>query len=199
MAELMEPELTIFAGATGAGKSTWIMNFIKTYKRNVIVAKHTVNINDKAFLELPEKTMSNWRQGVAPGGMVKCKIAIASKKEWLAFLKWCKTNFRHGLVVADDAIMFERDRPSDPFLEFLVMKRHYAMNIFLPYHGLSAIPIEMFTYANKLILFETTDNPDYKASKIPQADLLNKAIRLAKRNVLNPATKYTPIIVKLRA
>lgn len=197
-AQVMEPELTIIVGATGSGKSTWMADFAKRYKRNFIAYKHYVNIDDKAFAFLTEKTMSNYRQGVKPGEIVKCKIAGRDEKDFLSFLDWCDTDFRHGLVAIDDSILFERDRPSKKFLNFLVMKRHYAMNIFVVYHSLSAIPIEMFTYANKIVLFNTTDNTRYKKNKISNYDALQKGIAMARANRLNPATRYKPVIVKLQ-
>lgn len=195
---IMEPECTIVTGATGAGKSTWIAGFVKTYKRSVIVYKHYVNIDDKAFDFLTTKTMSNYRQGVKPGEVVKCKISGRDINDFQEFLKWCDKNFRHGLVVIDDSLMFERDRPSRKFLDFLIMKRHYAINIFVVYHGLSAIPIEIFTYSQKIILFNTTDNTSYKKNKISNYDALQKGILIARENYKSADKKYKPVIVKLQ-
>lgn len=196
--KVMEPECTIVTGATGSGKSTWISKFVDQYKRNVIVFKHYVNIDDKAFSQLTEKNTSNYRQGVKPGEIVKCKMAGRDLQDFQEFLKWCDNNFRHGLIVIDDSLLFERDRPSKRFLDFLIMKRHYAMNIFVVYHGLSAIPIEIFTYANKIVLFNTTDNTRYKKNKISNYDALQKGIAMARANRQNPATQYRPVIVKLQ-
>jgi ABC-type oligopeptide transport system ATPase subunit len=188
----------MIVGAPGSGKSTLCATMIKQYPGNVIVYKHTANIDDKAFSFLTEKTVSNWRQGAKPGEAVKCKMA-GVQKDYKAFLKWIIANYRNGLLVIDDTTIFERDRLTEFMNDLVTMRRHYGIDIILIYHGLTLLPIEQFIFCNKLVIFNTVDNIDYKANKLPQKEALDKAIQQARYNY-NSKTgllKYTPAIVNL--
>src|SRR5690606_16470976 len=117
-------------------------------------------------------------------------------KDFKDFCRWVLADdgFRNGLVVIDDSIMFERDRPSQEFLDLIVAKRHVACDVIIVYHSLTAIPIEVFDYSNKIVLFSTKGNPRYKKDKIANFDNLIKGAEMARSNYLNPNTKYKPVI-----
>lgn len=189
----------IIVGATGCGKSTWISNRVRKYQGNVIVYKHMSNIDDAAFSDLPIKTVTNWRQGAKPGTSVKCKVSGIDGKDYINFLNWVKDNYRNGMLVIDDATIFERDRLSKEMNFLLTMKRHNGMDIYLVYHGLTLLPIEQFLLCRYVVLFNTTDNPNYKVKKIPSYSKFEKAIQMARENHKsnNPKVKYEPVILRL--
>jgi hypothetical protein len=193
---MRERRFNIIVGSPGSGKSTFTANLIKKAADNTIVYKHIANIDDPAFTFLNQKTVSSWRQGAAPGTKVQCKIA-GRQEDYAEFLKWVIGNFRNGMIVIDDATLFERDRLSKGMNELVTMRRHYGIDIILIYHGLTALPIEQFIFLNNIILFNTNDNFKYKNNKLPQMAALNSAVNLARLNYSKPATKYTPAIVKL--
>lgn len=198
-AEGQNTQGVMVVGATGCGKSTWIAERCRKYNGNVIVYKHMSNIDDKAFSFLPEKTTSNWRQGAKEGSPVKCKISGVEVSDYIQFLKWCKDNYRNGLLVIDDATIFERDRLSKEMNFLLTMKRHNGMDIYLVYHGLTLLPIEQFLLCRYVVLFNTTDNPNYKVRKIPRYQDFVNAIEMARKNYrsTNVKTKYSPVILRL--
>lgn len=189
----------LVVGATGCGKSTWIANRIKLAKCNVIVYKHIVNIDDNAFKFLSHKNTNNIRQGVNIGEPVKCKISGIDRKDYIVFLEWVKKNYRNGILVIDDATIFERDRLTTEMNFILTMKRHLGLDIFLVYHGLTLLPIEQFLLCKSIILFNTTDSLQYKASRLPQYKSLLTGISLARQNFksANQKIKYTPVVVNL--
>jgi hypothetical protein len=196
---MKEREFNMVVGITGAGKSTFTAKYVKAYKENVIVYKHIANIDDKAFDFLPQKTITNWRQGAQPGAPVKCKIA-GHKKEYKEFLRWILAeNYKNGLLIIDDATIYERFQLTEEMNELVAMKRHYGLDIWLNYHGLTLLPIEQFIFCRYIILFMTTDNIQYKNNKLPQMDKLAAGIAEARRNYSSGAVplKYTPAIVKL--
>lgn len=191
-------ELNLVAGSPGGGKSTFTGGYVKSYPENAIVCKHISAIDDGAFKFLPEKTTSNWRQGVAPGQPAKCKIAI-EQETYLEFLRWIIANFRNGVLVIDDATIFERDRLTKEMNKLVTMRRFYGIDIWLVYHGLTLLPIEQFIFANHIILFNTNDELQYKRNKIPQFDSIQKAVLQARTNFQSSdqRIKYEPAIVKL--
>lgn len=188
----------LVVGATGSGKSTWLANRIKKMNCNVIVYKHFANIDDKAFDFLTTKTMSNIRQGAAPNEAVKCKIGGMEREDYIKFLQWVKTTYRNGALFVDDATIFERDRLTKEMNFLLTMKRHLGIDIFLVYHGLTLLPIEQFLLCKQIILFNTTDNLSYKASRTPKYPELVQGIAQARANFKTTANKYKPVIVSLQ-
>jgi predicted kinase len=194
-----ERHFTLLAGGTGCGKSTFLAtNVIKPYKQNVIVLKHIVNIDDKAFLFLPHKTYSNFRQGNTSGNAIKCKFSYTDKKDYPIFLEWIKKNYRNGLLIIDDATILERDRLSEHMQHLATMRRHYGIDIYLVYHGLTLLPIDQFIHVNFLIMFNTSDNFNYKFNKLPNANNLKIAQDQVKKNYLSSDKKYTPVILNIK-
>lgn len=190
----------LMLGAPRSGKSVSTVPLIKQYKKNVIIVKHTSNVNDDTHKFLTEKTADNWRQGVAPGGYAKCKMQFSDKKNYRKFLKWVMNGgYRNGLLIIDDATIFERDRLSEEMTDIVSMRRHYGLDILLIYHGLTLCPIDQFVFANKLIFFNINDNPEYKKNKIPQYERVRDAIMQAKENFMSkdPKIKYKPVVVDI--
>ncbi len=194
-----ERKFDLIVGAPRSGKTTWTVRPIKLYKQNVIIVKHTSNIGDATHSFLPQKTTSNFRQGAAPGAFVKCKMAFADKKEYLPFLDWVRTRYRNGLLIIDDATIFERDRLSLPMTDIVSMRRHYGIDVMLIYHGFALMPIDQFVFANNIFIFNTNDNVEYKKSKIPQFKRIEAARNQAKQNYqhTNPKIKFSPVRVDI--
>lgn len=189
----------LVVGATGCGKSTWLANRVRKYQGNAIVYKHMSNADDAAFSFLNIKTTTSWRQGATPGEAVKCKITGMETKEYIEFLRWVKANYRNGMLVIDDATIFERDRLSAEMNYLLTMKRHLGLDIFLVYHGLTLLPIEQFILCRYIILFNTTDNVRYKVSRLPCYPTMIAGIQKARENYKSSSTKvkYSPVVVKV--
>lgn len=189
----------LLIGAPRSGKSTFTVNLIKKYPLNVIIVKHTSNINDATHAFLTEKTTDNIRQGVAQGKYAKCKMAFSDKKSYIPFLNWVKSNYRNGLLIIDDATIFERDRLSLEMTDIVSMRRHYGLDVLLIYHGFTLCPIDQFVFANNLIIFNTNDELSYKKNKIPQYERIIAARNQAKKNYASNDTrvKYTPVRVNI--
>ena len=189
----------LLIGAPRSGKSTFTVNLIKKYPQNVIIVKHTSNVNDATHAFLSEKTTENWRQGVPKSGYVKCKMAFQDKKSYLPFLDWVRHNYRNGLLIIDDATIFERDRLTLQMTDIVSMRRHYGIDVMLIYHGFTLCPIDQFVFVNNLIIFNTNDNIEYKKNKIPQYDRVEAARIKAKNNYAHTAAaiKFQPVRVNI--
>lgn len=187
----------LVVGATGCGKSTWLATLCKKSKCNVIVYKHLATIDDNAFDFLKLENIKNFK--IQPGIYKKCKMGGYNHHQYIEFLEFVKKNYRNGILIIDDATIFERDRLSVEMNFLLTMKRHLGLDIFLVYHGLTLLPIEQFLLCKQIILFNTTDSLKYKASRLPKYEALVKGINLARANFRNQniKIKYSPIIVNL--
>lgn len=192
--EVRERRFSMIVGSPGSGKSTFTAKMVQAMPGNAIIYKHIANIDDKAFAQFTEKTQDNWRQGAAPGAAVKCKFA-GTDEDYRKFLQWVKKSYRNGTLIIDDATIFEQDRMTKEMNHLVAMRRHYGIDIILIYHGLSKLPIDQFIFLNTLVLFNTNDNIQYKANKLPQIDDLNRAVLQARANYRTTANKYTPAIV----
>jgi Poxvirus A32 protein len=194
-----ERHFNLVAGGTGCGKSTWLANkVIKPYTQNVIVLKHIVNVNDKAFSFLPKKTIETFKKYNQKNKPIQCVIPYTDKKEYKPFLEWVKNNIEHCLLIIDDATILEKDRLSETMQLLATMRRHYAIDIYLVYHGLTFLPIDQFIHVNYLIMFNTSDNFIYKAKKLPNSEVLKNAQAEVKKNYLSKDKQYVPVIINIK-
>lgn len=195
----MDRYFDLLVGAPRSGKSTFAANIIKQFQQNVIIVKHTSNINDDTHSFLTEKTPENWRQGAAPNQFVKCKMAFDEKEDYLPFLQWVKEHYRYGLLIIDDATIFEDYKMSRPLKNIVSMRRHYKLSVILIYHGFTACPIDQFTFVNKLVIFNCNDNITRKKDRIPKFEQIEQAVTRSKQNFMstNPKVKYRPTIVDI--
>jgi len=195
---MRERKFDIIVGSPGSGKSTLTAAIVKKQNQNAIVYKHVANIDDPAFDFLTIKSQTNWRQGAAPGEAVKCKFA-GRQDDYRSFLKWMisPNGYRNGMLIVDDAGLFERDRLTKEMNEIVTMRRHYGIDVILVYHGLTFLPIDQFPFLNNIVIFNTNDNIRYKGAKLPQMQELEHAVFQARQNRQNKATMYTPCIVTL--
>ncbi len=186
---MRNPRFIGFVGSPGSGKSTYIANAIKVYKRNVIVFKHVINIDDPAFSFLPENTIEQYEKSK---NKINNKLKIAGTEEdYKDFLNWIKNNYRNGLLIIDDCTIFEDNKLSQLMKHLVAMRRHYGLDIWLVYHGFSAFPIDQYKFLNYLVIFNCNDSIKYKKTKIPQFEDIEIAM-LKSKNRFNTLPKTNP-------
>lgn len=167
-------------GAPGTGKSTYSANLIKLSKDpNALIYKAQLNIDDEAFKAFPVCDFYKYK-----GGKVKISNMDIPYKE---FLRQVYENFRNGSLLIDDAGLFEKRLLSDEMLNILQMRRHMGVDVYMIYHGFTFFPIEQAAFLNNMVLFHTTDNPQYKGSKLPAFNEMMRAKqRIAEIHKTNP-------------
>lgn len=191
MSNVREAVYTMVVGAPGYGKTTWLVNHLKrSPRKNVLFYKSDLGIDDKAVAEFKRIP----RNQSYAGGWAKVSNTDIKYKE---FLIWVRNNFRNGALVVDDAATFEGTMMTPEFEELMIMRRHIAVDIYYVYHGLSKAPIQHFAYTSNIVLFHTTDNPKYKASKLPDGGELFLDAQQKLKTMVNAGHKYQPFVIKL--
>lgn len=186
-----EAQYTMVVGAPGYGKSTWLVKQLaKGPRRNVIVYKTDMGIDDAAFKEYKRiHKLEDYR-----GGKVKISDLDIEYKD---FLQQVSKRLKNAAVVVDDAGWFEGHTISDEFKQLLRMRRHWGLDVYYVYHGLTDAPIQHFPFTSSIVLFHTVDNAQYKVNKLPQGgDKLLRAVK-ALAKMADAGMKYQPIIIKL--
>lgn len=197
---IRNPRFNAFVGSPGSGKTTYINKLLKKVKSNIIVLKLWYNIDDVATLWLPLLTLEQIERRIKNNSLIQCRIGL-NKKDYKPILEFINSKFRNGILIIDDATIFEKDKLSVWLEDMLVMRRHLGLDIWLVYHGFTGFPIDQYKYLNYLMVFNTVDNPNYKKNKIPQYELINNAIEQSKKTFAkysySDPRRYTPTIVKL--
>ena len=204
MAKLPEERtFDVFVGAPRSGKSTCAKNLINAYRQNVIIVKHTANLHDATFAHLPVSTTDTYRKGIAAKEYYKCKMAFVDKdKDYPLFLSWVIKNYRNGLLVVDDATIFEQRETSAKMLELISMRAHIGVDVILIFHGFTKMPIDLFTFLNHFFVFNTTDNIIRKKDSLTDYNSILLATLKARQRYRsiedrsNPK-KYIPEILRL--
>ena len=151
----------ILVGATGAGKSTFLLKnivepLLKEDKR-ILVVKNDFNMDwkdvdflskDKKYEEL--KTFTGIRKVNFRQGRLE-KIA---------------QYYSNGVLILEDCMGYIHTQ-TDKITDWLLLgRRHFGINLFCVFHGLTEVPPKFFTYADSLILFATNDNINKRSKEI---------------------------------
>lgn len=189
--EVREAQYNMIIGAPGYGKSTWTAKHLdRSPRKNILVYKTDLNLHDKAFAAYPAlDKLTDYKGG-------KAKISDLSI-DYLPLLDSVLKGFRNGALVVDDAAYYEGHNTSDQFFQLMRMKRHLGIDLYYIYHALSDAPINHFRYVNNIVLFHTSDNPKYKATKLPDGGVKFFAAQEQLKKLVAAGHKYQPIVIKL--
>jgi GTPase SAR1 family protein len=186
---MREAAVNLVVGAKGYGKSTWLKNHLAKHpKRNQLVYKNAGRISDPAFSSFPLVPFYSYRGG-------RAKISDFDV-EYREFIDQVYKHFKNGVVVVDDASFYEQDNITPELKRLIVMNRGPAIDVYLVFHGLSDVPIKLFSYINNIILFHTTDSFTYKKSKIPEMRDLQDAADHQAEEVRRKGKYIEPVVVK---
>lgn len=185
----MSRQLNLCAGAPGYGKSTFIANIVKASPDpNALIYIEEVDIESDAWADFPLVDFYKYKGG-------KCKVSAETIK-YDEFLKQCAKHFRNGIVVIDEGGLYERGKLSLEMIRLMATRRKIFVNIFIIYHGVSAMPINQFMYVNNIILFHTADSFAHKKQWVPRMDELLRAKEEITRDVMN-GKKYSNRFINL--
>lgn len=129
-------------GGPGAGKSTWIKNYIR---------------GKKAFIYDPNQEYE-YDEGGEPTGIVN---AYRGPQSPGAFAKGVNKQSRNSVNVFEEATAFLRHGNADEDnLNILTRKRHYRVVNLYVFHALGVLPAWIFPYLDYIVLFNTRDRRD---------------------------------------
>ena len=170
--------LNIIVGTNGTGKSTFVDKILAvTHFKNAIVYIESIDAGGTPFKGLPVIQLADYRGG---------KVCIdADDISFPTLIKAVSNSYKDGLFIIDEAgmyqhEMFDKGAPIPAFKKLLKQRRKYNVEIYLIYHGASEIPVQLFKWANNVILFHQTEEFRHKAHLIPNAAALQAAQRRIK-------------------
>lgn len=180
-----------FIGVRGHGKSTSVVKLLaKSPFPNRLVFKEGVNVTDPAFRGWKVVPFEKFAGGNA--------IIDGGEIDYRQFIKLCTTKLFNATLVIDDAGIYESNDISPELKKLLINCRRQKVDVILVFHGLSDMPIRLWSYLNWVVLHHTTDNFKYKASKVPNGEMLLAAQkRIAAQVIKGGKHKYTVEQIKL--
>jgi hypothetical protein len=155
-------EFNLVVGINGTGKTTWLnKNAVEPFQKSLIVTAHDCEWN-----QLPE--IKTAREIYDLKGRARM---VYEDMETLTNL----LQYHGGSLIFDDGRMFLNAKTAAALRKIYIKRRQRGIDIFLSAHGLRQIPVEAFSFASWLFLFNTTENfADRKKDIYP--DLYNKIV-----------------------
>jgi len=149
-------EFNLVVGINGTGKTTWLNNnAVNPFQKSLVVTAH-----DGEWGHLP--VVDTAKEIYALSG--KARI-IYEGRETLEKLLY----FHGGSLVLDDARMFMGAKTIDVIRKIYIGRRQRGVDVFISAHGLRQVPVEAFTFASWLFLFNTSENfSDRKRELLPE-------------------------------
>jgi energy-coupling factor transporter ATP-binding protein EcfA2 len=172
--------VTLIIGNTGCGKTTLMNNVLPGYKSNVIYYSGKINNNLKLpFVNSIDKIKN---------GKFKLDRRVIKYKD---FVNFC-LGLQNTILVFDDCRIFEKDRISEQLADLLICAREYRVEVILIFQSFSYTPKEIFSYANRIYCFKTTEDIDI-VSKIPDKAKIIPAV-----NYLQNQPPHTMLRIDMR-
>lgn len=159
----------IIIGGNGCGKTTLMLKIAQMYFKANPKKRGLIGVADDGEKKLRGfKYITKQQLRVFTG--IK-KIMIEEEQDFLDIANTYKPVYNEktgqfdcnqfdGLMIFDDLGGVMSRRP-EPLLKFLKKRRQPNVDILMVFHGLRAdTPPSLYSYANKIILFKTSDDPE---------------------------------------
>ncbi len=171
--------VTLIIGHKGCGKTTLMNATLPKYKSSVVY------YSGKPNKDLAVPFVYDLKD-IKPGKQ-KLDQRICRYKEFLVF----SLKLQNTLIALDDCRIFEKDRISEQLAELLICGREYRNEVILIFQSFSYTPKEIFSYANRIYCFKTTEDIE-TVQKIPQKNIIIPAVEY-----LSKQPKYTMLKIDL--
>lgn len=133
-------KVVICCGGTGRGKTSFVKKSLSKLPGSIKFFIYDVNQEYKIYYNKPLVYMVDFFQLIRP--------------------------VKNSCIVFEEAtIFFNHSKLSDVLLHKLVCKRHDNNIIFLNFHSLRKVPVNILDLCNDLILFKTNDSLQFVESK----------------------------------
>lgn len=170
----------IIVGAQRTGKTSIAKLFADGYDKKVLV----VCPDDYEEAWSKYKLISSSEIATLTDGKYRV-IYDPKDKEFLSIIV---DHYKHGMIVWDDSkVYFNTSQRVFELEAMLARRRQFNIDIFFMYHGFSAMPGLLWTYATHLTLFRTNDAFQRAAEKTLNYDEMVIAMeRVKKEAILDP-------------
>jgi len=178
-------ERIVVLGTNGCGKSTLLKKMVlaeikKPDSHALIVTRH---LNE--WLTIPEvHGRFRWRAG----DYVKARRIIFRDGD----LQYISENFNNGMCLFDDCRMYLHSSTEQELLDMLIGSRQRGVDIVAVGHGFTQVPPAFFTFATRVILFQTRDNIERRRDCILNFDEMKDAQLRINARATDTTTAHTP-------
>ena len=160
--------LTLVLGRNGCGKSTKVAQiisaFVKAGGRALIVMPDDMEWNKIPYIDVTNSEFMSQFKGV--------RKTIFLKGETLENIR---DHYSHGLLVFDDCRSYLNASVEMELHYLLIRRRQRHINTIAVAHGFTEVIPKLFTFANNIILFGTSDRIEKRKDCIKDFDRMQAA------------------------
>lgn len=167
--------LILDIGMTGQGKSDFVKGLIKSKPNDRYFIFDVNNEYQEFSTDLEEH---------------QCRM---TELNCTAFIDECKER-RNCTCVIEDSTGFLRGNLGAKVIQVLQAKRHNNNTYILLFHSIRSVPVQLFDFANFVVLHHTNDNEKEVAKKYP---VLLETFQKIRRLPLSKWPKITRVIKRL--
>jgi ABC-type uncharacterized transport system ATPase subunit len=154
-------KVTAILGRRGTGKTTYLKELIESYKTALPNQKVLIldTLDHPAYREIPlinENLLKRWK---------KPAVYRMYSSDTDNLLSEVEKHYNNGLLILEDASKYLRRQLSDDVRRFIFDSKQKNLDIIFLFHGFMAMPKELYSIIDNLVLFKT-DDPSFRKNAI---------------------------------
>ncbi len=154
-------KVTAILGRRGTGKTTYIKDLVNLYRENLPNQKVLIldTLDHPNYRDVPiinEGLLKRWK---------KPAVYRMFDKDTDKLLNLVEENYKNGLLILEDASKYLRRQLSADVRSFIFDSKQKNLDIIFLFHGFMAMPKELYSVIDNLVLFKT-DDPSFRKTSI---------------------------------
>lgn len=179
-------KVTAILGRRGTGKTTYLKELIKTYNEALPNQKILIldTLDHPSYRDIPvidEKLLQRWK---------KPAIYRMYSSDTDNLLLKVEQHYNNGLLILEDASKYLRRQLSNDVRRFIFDSKQKNLDIIFLFHGFMAMPKELYSIIDNLVLFKT-DDPSFRKNSIMNYQEVKEAYT---RVMAHPSPYYNETI-----
>ncbi len=167
----------VIVGTNGTGKTTLLHKIVdNAHQRTLIITSHPYEWNETNANGEPLYPLNELRRN-DDFKFEGVQRHLFDPERTMKILH----KFRRGLVVFDDCRTFFPDKTAESIHKILISSRQLMLDEIFVCHGVTDIPLRMFTFGPEFFMFRTTDNMDRRSRGVLNYQLIEQMQRKVNR------------------